>query len=103
MSTVATFAQTQPPTTPPAPTQAQVDELRALVISLQVRLTETERKLGEEIARRAALEQEKLRDSVKLLDPAVRKLLGVPVQSEAPTTQSKPEDKPKPVAEPPKS
>jgi hypothetical protein len=88
--------------TPPA-LSPEIAELRAVVFALQSKLVEVERELGEEKARRAKLEQEKLIDAAQKLDPAVKVKLGIPVQSEAPTTQAKPESKTKPVAEPPKS
>jgi hypothetical protein len=82
----------------PAPEpSAQVVELKALVFALQTKLADTEKELGEEKARRAALEQAELIRARETLDPAIKRKLGLPVPE-----ASKPAEKPVPPQTPPK-
>lgn len=76
---------------------AQVVDLKALVFVLQTKLADTEKELGEEKARRAALEQAELIRARETLDPSVKKKLGLPVP-DAP----KPDEKPVTPQTPPK-
>lgn len=75
---------------------ADVDELKALIFALQTKLVAVEKELGEEKARRAALEQAELQRARETLDPGVKKRLGIPVPE-----ASKP-DKPVTPQTPPK-
>lgn len=86
------FAQT-----PPQETTPQVDELKALVFALQTKLAAVEKELGEEKARRAALEIAELQRARETLEPSVKRKLGLPVP-DAP----KPDQKPVTPQTPPK-
>lgn len=77
----------------PVQLKATIDELKALVFVLQTKLADTEKELGEEKARRAALEGEQLLRARETLDPAIKKRLGLPVpdapKDEKPVTPPK--------------
>lgn len=69
--------------------KASVDELKALVFALQTKLAAVEKELGEEKARRAALEIAELQRARETLEPSVKRKLGLPVP-DTPTPDQKP-------------
>lgn len=57
----------------------EIVDLKALVFILQTKLAAVEKELGEEKARRAALEEAELLRARESLDPALKRRLGLPV------------------------